>query len=202
MVLFRTILKLGSLDISNKLVVLRSLQCAARQNCFTIQRIWKGYKIVKPTFILLQIMLTLFVFVSIWFCSVTGLSSWSLPATTLAGSTSSTSSTGRSSRPQRSKSGQGNLETGSLLSQRQRCWVPVRHGSKRSGQNRSWWTNSVHAQVKKNSLVTLYQINYVCSDISNVVVHSVHLNCWKYFTYIRGGDFFQVEVSKSKKWSQ
>ena len=149
MVLFRNNLNLGCLDISNKLLVLRSLQCAAKQNCFTIQRIWKGYKIVKPTFILLQMMLTLFVFVSIWFCSVTGLSSWSLPATTLAGSTSSTSSTGRSSRSQRSKSGQGNLETGSLLSQCQRCWVPVRHGAKRSGQNRSWWTNSVHAQVKK-----------------------------------------------------
>jgi hypothetical protein len=24
----------------------------------------------------------------------------------------------------------------------------------------------------------------------------VHLTSWKYFTHIRGGDFFQVEVSK------
>ena len=196
MVVFRNNLKLSCLDISNKLLALRSSQFAKKENSFTSQCIWKGYKIVKPTFISLHNMLTLFVYTSIWFCSVTGLSSWSLPATTLAGSTPSTSSTGWSSRPQRSKSGQGDLETGSLLSQCQRCWVPVRHGAKRSGQNRSWWTNSVHAQVKKNSFVTLYQINYVCSDISNVVVHLVHLTSWKYFTHICGGDFFPVEVSK------
>ncbi len=173
MVVFRNNLKLSCLDISNKLLALRSSQFAKKENSFTSQCIWKGYKIVKPTFISLHNMLTLFVYTSIWFCSVTGLSSWSLPATTLAGSTSSTSSTGWSSRPQRSKSSQGNLETGSLLSQRQRRWVPVRHGAKRSGQNRSWWTNSVHAQVKKNSFVTLYQINYVCSDINKVVVHLI-----------------------------
>ena len=81
--------------------------------------------------------------------SFVGLPSWSLPASTLAGSSYSPSSAGRSPRSERSKSGQSNLEAGSLFSERKRCRVPVRHGAKRSGQNRSRWTDSVHAEVRK-----------------------------------------------------
>ena len=96
------------------------------------------------------------VYAPLLYLTIAGLPGGPLPEAALVRPSPQPPSADGAAGPQRPQPGQGHLEAGGVLPQRQGRGVPVRDGAKRAGAHKPGREDLVHAQVRRSGNASLF----------------------------------------------